>query len=311
MRYFSSNDQDLQVVNTEEDIDLEIETDTDESDDDRELPVFNLTYTSLNTNEEQIEEDIKKQHSSSQKFGLKKESNENLNRTFSKDDQMYFNTNDNEMKILDAQLPITQSSKNNQTILIEDPAKYHNLQSTKPQLTSVPALNQTVIIHESQNDNQNQQTKQITPTSNTKIPKFGIPRVSRIPSSQINLPSFQTSSSSASVTSNSTSSSSSLTSSTNVLPQLAEVKNQMTIKTIPPNVSKKSPVKTVYQQLPQVASNKNILNSKENQIDNEKLKRPSNISASQSTGNEVRASTNTQRLTTYSAKPPINSDMRK
>jgi hypothetical protein len=311
MRYFSSNDQDLQVVNTEEDIDLEIETDTDESDDDRELPVFNLTYTSLNTNEEQIEEDIKKQHSSSQKFGLKKESNENLNRTFSKDDQMYFNTNDNEIKILDAQLPITQSSKNDQTILIEDPAKYHNLQSTKPQLTSVPALNQTVIIHESQNDNQNLQTKQITPTSNTKIPKFGIPRVSRIPSSQINLPSFQTSSSSASVTSNSSSSSSSLTSSTNALPQLAEVKNQMTVKTIPPNVSKKSPIKTVYQQLPQVASNKNILNSKENQIDNEKLKRPSNISTSQSAANEVRTSINTQRLTTYSTKPPINSELRK
>jgi hypothetical protein len=185
------------------------------------------------------------------------------------------------------------------------------LQSTKPQLTSVPALNQTVIIHESQNDNQNLQTKQITPTSNTKIPKFGIPRVSRIPSSQINLPSFQTSSSSASVTSNSTSSSSSLTSSTNALPQLAEVKNQMTIKTIPPNVSKKSPIKTVYQQLPQVASNKNILNSKENQIDNEKLKRPSNISTSQSAANEVRTSINTQRLTTYSSKPPINSELRK
>ena len=85
-RFFSSNDQDLAVMVQAKE---EILTDESEEEEEEELkPVLNLTYTSLNTNEEQFEQDIRNQspYSLGNKMQVAAIATTNLNRTFCKDD---------------------------------------------------------------------------------------------------------------------------------------------------------------------------------------------------------------------------------
>ena len=301
-KYFSSNDHDFEVVSAKQEIFSDEDEDEEDADDKH---VFNLTYTSLNTNEEQLEQDVINQFAHTNGLRIENIENENLNRTFCKSDKIaaYFESDD--VKILNSQ-PITEplAKLSDQTIIIEEPGKYQNL----PECSYLPANGDRGTSEVLQST-----VKQLTPTSNTKIPKFGIPRLTRVSQPQTCLPTIQTSLSSASITSTSTSSSSSLSATNSltapILPQLAEVKNHNSVKT---SLSiKKSPVK--YQQLPQVA-NKLTCASKENKV-NEGLKRPSMIvksSLPSQQSSEVTTSLdhNTRRATSGFVKP-INSELKK